>query len=105
MANEPKNTPTTPQAAQQAAKQAYAEQGVQPVLTGQDHRKAIADEYGAWVATQQIYVGSALAYNVGDPVPATNVQAFGYDKNNLVAKAPTVAGSEAVAEAAETPAS
>ena len=59
----------------------------------------IAKEYGEYVATQPIYVGAALAYNVGDPVPAANVEAFGYAQNGLVARATTKAATEAVATA------
>lgn len=41
-------------------------------------------EYQKWVATQDIYAGLALAYREGDPVPVSNVEAQGYDKNGLV---------------------
>ena len=52
----------------------------------QEYRDAHAKEYGQYVANQQIYVGSALAYDVGHPVPASNVKLHGYDKNGLVDK-------------------
>lgn len=37
-------------------------------------------EYGTFVATQPINVGTARAYNEGDPVPVSNVEAHGYEK-------------------------
>lgn len=49
-------------------------------------REAQIEEYGTYVANQQIYVGSALAYDVGHPVPVSNVKLHGYDKNGLVDK-------------------
>lgn len=47
-------------------------------------RKAQEAEYGQWVATGRIYVGNALAYTAGRPVPASNVKRYGYDKQGLV---------------------
>lgn len=52
----------------------------------QDRRDEQAVEYGSYVANQQIYVGAALAYDVGHPVPVSNVKAHGYDKNHMVDK-------------------
>lgn len=49
-------------------------------------RAAQYDEYSQWIATGPIYVGTALAYNEGDPVPASNVKALGYDKSGQVAR-------------------
>ena len=40
-------------------------------------------EYGMWVAAVDIFAGNALAYRKGDPVPTSNVEAHGYDKNRL----------------------
>lgn len=51
-----------------------------------DRRNEQAKEYGTYVANQQIFVGAALAYDVGHPVPVSNVKAHGYDKNGLVDK-------------------
>ena len=51
------------------------------------YRKAQMEEYGEWVAAQDIYAGLALAYREGDPVPKSNVVAQGYDKNGMVRKA------------------
>lgn len=37
-----------------------------------------------YVAKAQIFHNNALAYNPGDPVPAPNVQAHGYERDGLV---------------------
>jgi hypothetical protein len=55
----------------------------------QDRIAAQAKEYGTYVATADIYVGNALAYRAGDPVPVGNVERHGYDKDGLVAKVAT----------------
>lgn len=47
-------------------------------------RASQVEEYGSWVAAQDIYHGNALAYVAGDPVPATNVKAYDYDVKGLV---------------------
>ena len=52
----------------------------------QDYLAAQAKEYGTYIATADIYVGNALAYRAGDPVPVSNVEKHGYDKDGLVAK-------------------
>lgn len=52
----------------------------------QELRAAQLEEYSQYVATGPIYVGTALAYNEGDPVPASNVRALGYEKNGLVVR-------------------
>ena len=62
------------------------------------YREAQAREYGTYVATEQIYVGAALAYNVGDAVPVSNVDAHGYDALGVVAKSTTKAAAKAAAE-------
>lgn len=48
--------------------------------------KAQAVEYGTWVAVSPIDHNGARAYNIGDPVPVSNVKAYGYDTAKLVAK-------------------
>lgn len=53
----------------------------------EDFAAAQATEYGAFVAVETILVDGARAYNVGDPVPASNVAAHGYLKQGLVRKA------------------
>ena len=47
--------------------------------------EAQAREYGTYVATSRIYAGSALAYEVGHPVPIDNVRRHGYLLNGQVA--------------------
>ena len=54
-------------------------------------------EYSQWVATQDILHDGALAYSTGYPVPASNVETYGYDKLGWVAKV----GAEDIAEPAE----
>lgn len=41
-------------------------------------------EYGKWEAAEVITVGSAPAYNVGDPVPISNVERLGYAERGQV---------------------
>ena len=43
-------------------------------------------EYGLYVANQQIFVGTALAYNPGDAVPIDNAERLGYVEQGLVVK-------------------
>lgn len=38
-----------------------------------DHRAALAAEYGKWVAIEPIDIGGARAFNVGDAVPNGHV--------------------------------
>lgn len=59
-------------------------------LTG--YTKEQHDEWFTWVAATEINVGNARAYNTGDPVPASNVQAHGYDTAGLVVKRTSAAG-------------
>jgi hypothetical protein len=56
-------------------------------------------EYGTYVATSRIYAGNALAYDVGHPVPISNVVAHGYWHNGQVA---LVDGADHAPEIAET---
>lgn len=51
-----------------------------------DYAKAEKAEWGTWTATTDIVFGNALAYRAGDPVPASNVATYGYDKQGLVQK-------------------
>jgi hypothetical protein len=52
--------------------------------TAEDHRKAVETEYGQWVATEQIHIDGALAFDVGHPVPVGHVKKFGLDKSGAV---------------------
>ena len=47
-------------------------------------RASQVEEYSAWVAATDIMHGNALAYNAGDPVPASNVKQYDYDTRGLV---------------------
>jgi hypothetical protein len=66
----------------------------------QDYIAAQTKEYSTWVATQDIHVGNALAYRTGDPVPISNVEKHGYDKQGVVAKTSSKAGKAATGEEA-----
>jgi hypothetical protein len=60
-----------------------------PVATPEEvksFRQQQVEEWGTWVAVQQITFNGALAYNPGDPVPASNVSKHGYDSKGLVAR-------------------
>lgn len=67
-----------------------------PTEAALEHRNAVEKEYGEFVAVQQIFAGNALAYNVGDPVPKSNVEAHGYLDAKLVARRNTQAGRAAL---------
>jgi hypothetical protein len=54
--------------------------------TAEDAEQALLDDYSQYVAVHPINHGNARAYNVGDPVPATNVKLHGYDARGLVRK-------------------
>jgi len=53
----------------------------------EDFAAAQAAEYATYVATEPILVDGARAYNVGDPVPASNVEKHGYVQLGVVRKA------------------
>jgi len=53
----------------------------------EERRRARNVEYGTYVAKSQIPWGSVIAFQPGDPVPASTVEAHGWDKLNLVTKA------------------
>lgn len=63
--------------------------------TAEEQRAAIQKEYGQYVATQAITHGGVLAYNVNDPVPAANVERWGYLKHGLVRATGAVVASPA----------
>lgn len=63
--------------------------------TVEDFRKALQEEYGTYVAIEPIDHDGARAYNVGDPVPVSNVQQHKYDEAGLVAKRTTKAAKQA----------
>lgn len=51
-------------------------------------------EYGKYVANQQIFAGTALAYNPGDAVPIENAERLGYVEQGLVVKVGTKAHAD-----------
>jgi len=53
----------------------------------EDFAAAQAAEYAAYVATETILVDGSRAYNVGDPVPASNVERHDYLALGVVRKA------------------
>ncbi len=66
-----------------------------PVRSWSEHLRAVDEDYSQYVAVVPIYVDGALAYRLGDPVPATNVKAHDYESNGLVKKAGTKAAAAA----------
>lgn len=52
------------------------------------------EEYGKYVANQQIFAGNALAYNAGDSVPISNAERLGYVEAGLVVKVGTKAHAD-----------
>lgn len=67
------------------------------MTTPEQYEADRAKEYGQYVATSTIYVGTARAFNVGDPVPASHVS-NGVVDTSQVAKV----GTKAAASAQET---
>lgn len=68
--------------------------------TAEEQRRAVEKEYSEYVAIQDITHDGARAYNVGDAVPAANVERWGYLDLGLVARRTTKAATEAKAVAA-----
>ncbi len=66
-----------------------------PARSWSEHLRSIEEDYAQYVAVVPIYFDGALAYLVGDPVPATNVKAHDYEANGLVKKASTKAAAVA----------
>lgn len=64
--------------------------------TAEEQRAAIRKEYGEFVAVAAITHDGALAYNVGDAVPASNVKAWNYDGLGLVKRRATKAAAPVV---------
>jgi hypothetical protein len=70
--------------------------------TAEAHRAAAVKEYGQFVAIAPIDHDGVRAYNVGDPVPASNVERWHYVEQGVVSKVGTK-GAEAAVKAAATP--
>lgn len=75
-----------------------AASGLPPEL--QEAEQAQIDEWGEWVATQDIYFGGVRALNKGDAVPKSNVELYKYDQLGWVARRTTKAAAQALTEAA-----
>ena len=71
--------------------------------TAEEHRRAIQDEYGEYVAVAAITHDGARAYNIGDAVPKANVERWGYLDAGLVARRTTKVAKAAGAVAAGEP--
>jgi hypothetical protein len=69
----------------------------------EDLAAAQATEYATFVATETILVDGARAYNIGDPVPASNVEAHGYLQLGVVRKADDPAPDLTVSEPSPAP--
>lgn len=52
--------------------------------TVEDFAAAQAVEYGTYKAAVAIFHNGVLAYNVGDAVPVSNAEAYGYVESGLV---------------------
>ena len=67
------------------------------IAPDEEYRKAQEAEYSAYVATKPIDIGTARAFNVGDPVPASHVKNGVVSKDD-VARPDTKAGQAATTE-------
>ncbi len=65
----------------------------------EERRREREEEFGTWVAAQEIPWGNVTAFWPGERVPASTVQAYGWDGLGLVVKRGTAAGRQ-VLEAA-----
>lgn len=65
----------------------------------QEYLKAQAEEYGRFVAAQDITHDGGLAYAAGQPVPVSNVVRYGYLANGLVITAEQAAKDREAATA------
>lgn len=70
-------------------------------MTDEELRQAQEAEYGTYVATQPIDIGSARAFNIGDPVPVSHVTR-GVVSEDAVAKQTTKAGKAAIEQSPTT---
>lgn len=61
------------------------------------YAESVKREWSKYVATERIFIGGALAFNVGDPVPAGHV-----DRENAPVDKSQVAGANTKAAQAAT---
>lgn len=64
-------------------------------VTAEDQRKAIAEEYGQWVAAEPIFIDGVLAFAEGHPVPVGHVKKFGFDKSGVVSSTKSAPAKDA----------
>jgi hypothetical protein len=50
---------------------------VDPFAAMEARRAEQSAEYGTWAAAEQVWVGNTLAYDIGHPIPASNVDPDG----------------------------
>jgi hypothetical protein len=72
-------------------------------LTAEEAVEANRREYSQYVAAEQIYYGGALAHNVGDAVPAGNVERHGWAEAGKVVKTGSKAHQDLRARMGLTP--
>jgi hypothetical protein len=53
---------------------------IKHAMTAEELQAAQTVEYGTWVATREIWHGTAVAYATGHPVPVSAVERYGYDQ-------------------------
>lgn len=87
-------TAQQPPAEEQKSAEGVAFDGLLPAAAV-EHIKAVEKEYGTWVATGPIFMGTALAFAPGAQVPISHVERFKLDEQGLVAKAGTKAARRA----------
>lgn len=97
MTEQKATTEAKPQIAETTAEDAVA------VRTAEQRREAVQKEYGEFIAVEPIDHDGARAYNVGDPVPAANVERWDYLGRKLVARQATKAAEQAVQGLADGP--
>ena len=64
--------------------------------------EAQVKEYGTFVAIAPISFNGIPAYNIGDPVPVSNVERYNYERDNLVARIDNEAGQRMIREIHES---
>lgn len=69
------------------------------MATAEDHAKALAAEWGTYVALGPIYIDGVRAFNKGHAVPASHVDS-GLVSSDEVAKTTTKAGKAATGQEA-----
>lgn len=62
--------------------------------TAEEAIEANRKEYSQYVAPEQIFVGSALAFNKGDAIPASTVERLGWVADGKAVKVGTKAHKE-----------